>query len=372
MTDSTSVKRVGIRTGGGDCPGLNAVIRAVTKAAITSHDLEIFGIEDGYLGLIEDRIRPLGFDDVSNILDLGGTILGSSNKADPARYCVGCTVDGSLIFEDVTDRVVEHARAHELDLLVCIGGDGTMSGSWPLIERGIRIVGVPKTIDNDLMHTEITFGFDTAVATATEALDRIRTTAASHHRVMLVEMMGRNAGWLTLHAAAASGADIVLIPEIEYDLEAICARCVERSEHHKAYTIIAVSEGAKPIGGKVVVDQVVHDSPDPVRLGGVSEVLCEQIAKRTNLECRATILGHVQRGGRPTAHDRVLGTRFGHHAIKMILAGTFNHMAAMQAGELTSVPISEVAGRQRLVSLDDPLVAALRATGVSFGEAKTG
>lgn len=372
MTNAASVKRIGILTGGGDCPGLNAVIRAVTKAAIASGDLEVFGIEDGYLGLIEDRIRPLGFDDVSNILDLGGTILGSSNKADPERYCVGCRVDGSLIFEDVTDRVVQHARAHELDLLVCIGGDGTMSGSWPLIQRGIRIVGVPKTIDNDLMHTEITFGFDTAVATATEALDRIRTTAASHHRVMLVEMMGRNAGWLTLNAAAASGADIVLIPEIEYDLEAICARCVERSEHHKAYTIIAVSEGAKPLGGKVVVDRVVHDSPDPVRLGGVSEVLCDQIAKRTHLECRATILGHVQRGGRPTAHDRVLGTRFGYHAIKMIRAGTFNHMAAMQAGKLTSVPISEVTGRQRLVPLDDPLVAALRATGVSFGEAKTG
>ena len=368
MTSSTPVKRVGILTGGGDCPGLNAVIRAVTKAAITSHDLEIFGIEDGYLGLIEDRIHPLGFDDVSNILDLGGTILGSSNKADPARYCVGCGPDGSLIFEDVTDRVIKHTHDHRLDLLVCIGGDGTMSGAWPLIQRGLRIVGVPKTIDNDLMHTEITFGFDTAVATATDALDRIRTTAASHHRVMLVEMMGRNAGWLTLNAAAASGADIVLIPEIEYDLEAVCARCVERSEHHKAYTIVAVSEGAKPKGGTVVVDQVVHESPDPVRLGGVSEVLCEQIAKRTHLECRATILGHVQRGGRPSAHDRVLGTRFGHYAIKMILAGTFNHMAAMQAGELTSVPISEVADRQRLVPVDDPLVAALRATGVSFGE----
>lgn len=243
-----------------------------------------------------------------------------------------------------------------------------MSGSWPLIQRGLKIIGVPKTIDNDLMHTDVTFGFDTAVAIATDALDRIRTTAASHHRVMLVEMMGRNAGWLTLHAAAASGADIVLIPEIEYDLDAICARCVERSEHHKAYTIVAVSEGAKPKGGSVVVDQVVDDSPDPVRLGGVSEVLCREITKRTKLECRATILGHVQRGGRPSAHDRILGTRFGHHAIKMILAGTYNHMAAMQAGELTSVPISEVAGRQRLIPANDPLVAALRATGVSFGE----
>lgn len=368
MNSSTPVKRIGILTGGGDCPGLNAVIRAVTKAAICSHDLEIFGIEDGYLGLIEDRIRPLGMDDVSNILDLGGTILGTSNKADPTRYCVGSNKDGSLIFEDVTDRVIKHAHDHRLDLLVCIGGDGTMTGAYPLIQRGLKIVGVPKTIDNDLMHTEITFGFNTAVNTATEALDRIRTTAASHHRVMIVEMMGRNAGWLTLNAAAASGADIVLIPEIEFDLEAVCSRCVERSKRQKAYTIIAVSEGAKPIGGSVVVDQVIEDSPDPVRLGGVSEVLCEQITKRTKLECRATILGHVQRGGRPNAFDRVLGTRFGHFTIKMILAGTFNHMAAMQGGELTSVPISEVADRQRLVPSDDPLVEALKATGVSFGE----
>lgn len=368
MNRNSKVRRIGVLTGGGDCPGLNAVIRAVTKAAIADHGLEVLGVEDGYLGLIENRIRLLAFGDVSNILDRGGTILGTSNKADPLRYCVGKDAEGRPVFEDVTERVIDHLHEHELDTLVCIGGDGTMSGASRLIERGVRIVGVPKTIDNDLAHTEVTFGFDTAVSTATEAFDRIRTTASSHHRVMLVETMGRNAGWIALYAGAASGADIILIPEIGFQLDRVCARCVERGRSGKAYTLIAVSEGAKPAGGRVVVDRVVHESPDPVRLGGVSEVLCEQIAERTHLECRATILGHVQRGGKPTAHDRVLATQFGHRAVEMIVRGEFNRMVAMQRGRLTSVPIAEVADRQRLIPPDHPVIAACRATGVSFGE----
>ena len=368
MSVDGAVQRIGVLTGGGDCPGLNAVIRAVTKSAISEHDLKVFGIEDGFLGLIEDRVHPLTFADVSNILDRGGTILGTTNRANPAKFCVGHDADGTPIFEDVTDRVIRTVKNHDLDALVCIGGDGTMSGSLRLAERGVRMVGVPKTIDNDLMHTEITFGFDTAVSTASEALDRIRTTAASHHRVMLLEMMGRNAGWITLHAGAASGADLILIPEIEFDLERICWRCLERGREGKAYTLIAISEGAKPIGGEVVVDRVVHESVDPVRLGGVAEVLCEQIAERTHLECRATILGHVQRGGKPSAFDRVLATQLGHRAVEMLIAGQFNQMVAIQGGRLTAVPIADVADQQRLVPLDHPLVAACRATGVSFGD----
>jgi len=363
-----NMKRIGVMTGGGDCPGLNAVIRAVVKTAINVHDVEVLGIEDGFLGLIENRIHRLTFNDVSNILDRGGTILGTSNKADPARYCTGRAADGTLIFEDVSERAMDHFRAAGLDALVCIGGDGTMSGVSHLLQHGLRVVGVPKTIDNDLMHTDVTFGFDTAVSTASEALDRIRTTAASHHRVMIVEMMGRNAGWITLHAGAASGADIILIPEIGYNLDRICARCVERSGEGKAYTLVAISEGAKPAGGKVVVDRVVHESPDPVRLGGVSEVLCEQISEQTGLECRDTILGHVQRGGTPTAADRVLATRFGYHAVDILFRGEHNRMVAMQNGQMTSVPVAEVADRQRLVPLDHPLVLACRATGVTFGD----
>ena len=263
---------------------------------------------------------------------------------------------------------MEHVRAKELDAIVCIGGDGTMTGATKLAEHGLRFIGAPKTIDNDLMHTEVTFGFHTAVDTATDALDRIRTTAASHHRVMLVELMGRNAGWLTLYAGTASGADIILIPEIPYSVDAVAEECLARSRKGKAYTIIAVSEGAAPIGGKVVVDRVVRDSPDPVRLGGVSEVLCEQIAERTRLECRATILGHVQRGGSPSAYDRVLGTLFGHHAVDLLMAGQYNRLVVMRNARLSDVALAEVAGKQRTVPPDHPLVQASRAVGTSFGD----
>lgn len=368
MSNSSKVKRVGVMTGGGDCPGLNAVIRAVTKSAILDHQLEVYGIEDGFLGLIENRLKPLSFMDVSNILDRGGTILGTSNKADPSNFCVSHDDQGAPIFADVTDRVVASLKENAIDAIICIGGDGTMSGASRLTPHGVRVIGVPKTIDNDLMHTHVTFGFDTAVSVATDALDRLRTTAASHNRVMLLETMGRNAGWIALHAGAAAGADLILIPEIGFNLDVLCERCIERSKHGKAYTLVAVSEGAKPKGGEVVVDRVVHESPDPIRLGGVSEVLCNQIAERTKIECRATILGHVQRGGTPTARDRVLATQFGHYAVELLVSGASNQMVAIQKGQLTHVPIADVADRQRLVPVDDPLVRACRATGVCFGD----
>ena len=362
------VKRIGILTGGGDCPGLNAVIRAVTKSAMFQHNLAVVGIEDGYLGLIENRCRELKREDVSNILTLGGTILGSSNKADPERFATGKDADGKPIFENVTERVVATARKHGLDGLVCIGGDGTMSGAINLIEHGLRCVGVPKTIDNDVMHCEMTFGFQTAVEVASDALDRIHTTASSHHRIMLVEMMGRNAGWLTLYAGVASGADIILIPEIPYRLRKIAETCHERSKHGKRFTIIAISEGATHVGGQVVVDQVVHESPDPIRLGGVSAVLSDEIAMETGLEARATILGHVQRGGTPCPQDRVLGTLFGYAAMNLVVAGRWNELVVMQGNRLTSVPLAEVANRQRLVPPDHPIIQAARAVGVTFGD----
>ena len=367
MSEGRAINRIGVLTGGGDCPGLNAVIRAVTKTAIIEHGLEVIGVADGFRGLILNHMRPLDFEDVSNILDRGGTILGTSNKDDPARFAVGTDAAGNPVFEDVSDRVLEHIRARAIDALVCIGGDGTMTGAARLMKRGLPIVGVPKTIDNDLMHCDATFGFDTAVATATQAIDRIRTTAASHHRVMLVEMMGRNAGWLTLHAGVAGGADLVLIPEIPYDIDEVCRVCMSRSEKGRAYTLVAVSEGAKPIGGTVVVDRVVRESPDPIRLGGVSEVLADQIAHRTGLECRATVLGHVQRGGTPSAHDRVLATRFGHEAIGLVMSGSFGQMVTLSRGVVSSVAIADVSGRQRLVPPDHPLIQVSRAIGVSFG-----
>lgn len=361
------VKRIGVLTGGGDCPGLNAVIRVVTKAAINHLGLEVFGIADGYLGLIENRVRRLTNDAVSNILTQGGTILGTSNKANPKRYAVGKDAQGKLIFEDVRDTVLQHINAHGLDLLVCIGGDGTMSGAADLMERGVRCIGVPKTIDNDLMHTDLTFGFSTAVQIATEALDRIHTTASSHHRVMLVELMGRNAGWLTLHAGLASGADVILIPEIPYRLDAVCEAIEERAKRGRTFTIIAVAEGASPAGGGQVVGKVVHDSPDPIRLGGISAVLSEQIAAATHRETRATILGHVQRGGTPVAFDRVLATQFGFHAVELIAQERWDHMVTFNEGRVSSVPITEVAHQQRTIPLSSPMLAMAHAVGTNLG-----
>ena len=365
---SASIKRVGILTGGGDCPGLNAVIRAVAKTAMFDYGWEVFGIEDGFLGLIENRIRPLGVPQVSNILTRGGTILGTSNKADPKRFAVGEDADGRPVFEDVRDRAMAHVREHRLDAVVVIGGDGTMTCAHQMVSLGLRCVGVPKTIDNDLMHTHVTFGFQTAVETATEALDRLHDTAASHHRIMVAELMGRNAGWLTLHAGLASGSDVILIPEIPYDLDKVCNVCTERMTRHKAFTIVAVSEGARPLGGDQVVDRTLVDSPEQIRLGGIAQVLHRQLEERTGIEARATILGHIQRGGTPCAADRVLATRFGHAAAGLLAAGEFGQLVVVQHGQLTHVPISEVADQQRLVTPDDPLVAAARSVGTCFGD----
>lgn len=368
MANNKQIHRIGVLTGGGDCPGLNAVIRVVTKAAINKLGIEVIGIEDGFLGLIRNRMRPLRTEDVSNILTVGGTILGTSNKANPAHFAVGTDPEGKPIFEDVTKRVLEHVQEWHLDVLICIGGDGTMSGAANLIAHGIPCIGVPKTIDNDLLHTDITFGFATAVETATECLDRIHSTASSHHRVMIVELMGRNAGWLTMHAGIAAGADVILIPEIPYDLDSVCRTCMQRSKHGKRFTLIAVSEGARPKGGKQVVNKVVHDSPDPIRLGGVSTVLAEEISAQTHLETRATILGHVQRGGTPIAYDRVLATQFGHKAIQMVAMREWNRLVVMKSGQTDMVEITDVANKQRLVGIDDPVVGMARAVGTCLGD----
>ena len=361
-----NLKRIGVLTGGGDCPGLNAVIRAVAKTAMNEHKLEVFGIEDGYLGLIQNRMRLLQWNDVSNILTQGGTILGTSNQANPQRFAI--ERGGKTEWVNVTDRVVDHVRANELDAIVCIGGDGTMTGAANLIDNGINCIGVPKTIDNDLEGCERTFGFDTAVHTAAECFDKIHTTAMSHHRVMVVEVMGRNAGWLALHTGVASGADVILIPEIPYDLEAIAEVLRRRSKSGKRFSIVCVSEGAKPKGGDVVVQRRVETSPDPVRLGGVANKLVADIEERTKLDVRATILGHIQRGGSPTPADRVLATQFGYHALQILMAGAQGQLVVQQSGQLAEVPIQSVAGKQRKVTPDDPLVRTARAVGTSFGD----
>ena len=364
---SGSIRRIGVLTGGGDCPGLNAVIRAVAKTAMHQHGLEVFGIEDGFLGLIQNRIRPLTNADVSNILTVGGTILGSSNKCDPTRYSVR-TDGGNPESRDVTDRCLEHIAHHQLDAIVVIGGDGTMSGAVNFVNHGVLCVGVPKTIDNDLEGTDVTFGFATARYVATTALDRVHTTAASHHRAIVVEVMGRNAGWIALHAGVASGSDIILVPEIQFDIEKVCAMVEERSRHDKRFTILCVSEGSRAVGGAQVVDRRDPTSPDPIRLGGVGKVVADDVERRTGIETRCTVLGHVQRGGAPVPEDRVLATEFGHAAVTALMEGKANRLIVMKGGTVGDVELATAAGKQRLIQPDDLLVRAARAVGTSFGD----
>ncbi len=295
----SGVKRIGVLTGGGDCPGLNAVIRAVTKDALF-HGMEVIGIEDGFAGLIEDRVHPLDRKAVGNILTRGGTILGSSNKANPQKYAVGTDDEGKPVYRDMVDVCMTTLELHRIEALVVIGGDGTMSAAKPFADRGINCIGVPKTIDNDLVGTDLTFGFSTAVANATDALDKVHTTAASHHRAIVVEVMGRNAGWLALHSGIASGSDVILLPEIPFDIEDVCHTVETRAQRKHGFTIVCCSEGAKPKGGKQIVDRVIESSPDPVRLGGVGKFVADQIEEKTGIESRAVVLGHVQRGGCPS------------------------------------------------------------------------
>ncbi len=349
--------RVGVLTGGGDCPGLNAVIRAVTKSLIHHGRCEVLGIADGFEGLMGEapRTRPLGWEQVSGILHMGGTMLGTSNSANPLK-------DAATLAQ-----VGANVHALGLDVVVAIGGDGTMSIAHGLGQQlGLACVGVPKTIDNDIALCERSFGFDTAVATVTEALRRIESTAYSHHRVMIVETMGRHAGWLALESGIAGAADVILLPEIDYDLQAIIERCRER-EQRQRYTIICIGEGAKERGGALTVRERIAHSPDPVRLGGVGHVLREQLQPHLASEVRATVLGHVQRGGDPTPFDRVLATRFGHHAARLVTEGQFGRMATLQGGQIGSVPIAEVANTQRKVPLEHELIAIARDIGVCLG-----
>jgi ATP-dependent phosphofructokinase / diphosphate-dependent phosphofructokinase len=358
--------RIAILTGGGDCPGINAVIRAVAKKAILGYGLEVIGIEDGYDGIIRNRHRKLKFGDVSGIITQGGTILGTSNKANPYRYAVN--TNGKLTFEDASGASIENIRKMEIDCLVCIGGDGTLSIANQLYKDGIPIVGVPKTIDNDLRGTDITFGFDSAVSVATEGIDRLHSTAQSHHRVMIVEVMGRNAGWIALHAGVAGGGDIILIPEIPYDMEVVTEKVKERSRTGKRFSIIVVSEGAKSRGGEAVVQRIVKESTDPIRYGGVGFMLGNKIEEATEIETRTVVLGHLQRGGVPTPYDRVLATRLGARAVDMIENQVFGYMVGMKSNSLVEVPLEEVARGQRTVPPDDELIQSARSIGTCLGD----
>jgi len=361
-----SNKRIAILSGGGDCPGTNAAIRAITKKAILEDGLEVIGIMDGFDGMIHNRFRTLHYDDVSGILTQGGTILGTSNIANP--YKLSVKQGQKIEFEDASPTVIANIRKMNIDCLVCIGGDGTLDIANRFFHDGIPLVGVPKTIDNDLMGTDITFGFDTAVTISTEGIDRLHSTAQSHHRVMIVEVMGRNAGWIALYSGVAGGADIILIPEIPYDLDVIVERVKERNRKGKRFSIIVVAEGAKPKGGDVVVQRVVKEASDPVRLGGVGFVLGAEIEDITGIETRTVVMGHLQRGGTPTPFDRILATRLGTKAVEMIERKCFGYMAAAKGSSIIEVPLADVAKGLRTVQLNDPLVQSARSISTCFGD----
>jgi 6-phosphofructokinase 1 len=358
--------RIAILTGGGDAPGINAVIRAVAKKAILECGMEVIGIEDGFEGLIHRRWRELHYHDVSGILTVGGTILGASKNANPYQYAVASS--GRTVFKDVSGQAVRNAKRLGIEALVCIGGDGTQGIAHRLMKDGVPVVGVPKTIDNDLRGTDLTFGFDTAVAIATEAIDRLHSTAQSHDRVMIIEVMGHRAGWIALYAGVAGGGDIILIPEIPYGVGAIAAKVKERRKRGRRFSIVVVAEGARAEGGDVVVKRLVEKSADPVRLGGVGFVLQEQLEKATGSETRTVVLGHLQRGGSPTAADRVLATRLGSRAVDLVVNRDFGQMVAVKGSRLTAVPLRVAAEGPRTVPLKHPLIAAARSIGTSFGD----
>ena len=364
------VRAVGVLTGGGDCPGLNAVIRSVTKTLIYDHGVTVYGILDGYAGLVEGRCRKLSAADVSGILTRGGTILGSSNKANPFAYYPPHQVGrGHAAPRDMSAECKKTCRKLDLDALVCIGGDGTMAIAGQLIDRHrLRIIGVPKTIDNDLPSTDFTFGFLTAVQVATEAIDRLHSTASSHHRVMIAEVMGRYAGWIALYAGVATGADVILIPELPYQLDKVADYVTQRDHIGKKASIICVAEGARPKGGQMTVARVVEDSPDPVRLGGIGHKLAHEIEDFTGIECRATVLGYVQRGGTPCARDRTLATKFGYRAAELIMARRFGRLVVQRGRRIGDVEIHRIAGRIKKVPRRHQLVLAARAVGTSFGD----
>ncbi len=359
------MKRIGILTGGGDAPGLNAVIRAAVKTAINMYDCEVFGIRNGYDGFLElDGIVPLGMEEVRGILPRGGTILGAANRGNP--YARKVMRDGVEITIDVSEEIVKGIKKLKLEALIVLGGDGTLHIAHELALKGVPIIGVPKTIDNDIGGTEITFGFDTALNIATEAIDRLHTTAESHHRAMVLELMGRDAGFIALQAGICGGADVILIPEIPFKFESIMAKIRERAEKGRKFSILAVSEGAKSQDGVQVFSREGDDIYVP-RLGGIGQVVGEYIEKQ-GFESRVTVLGHLQRGGTPTAFDRSLATRFGAAAVRLAARGGFDRMVALQSGRVTDISLVDATAIPKRVKLEDDSVITARNVGISFGD----
>lgn len=359
------INKIGIITGGGDCPGLNAVIRGVTKPA-QDYGLNVFGILDGFEGLVEGKAKELNNQDVSGILAIGGTILGSSNKGDPFHWPV--EKDGKIEIIDKSQDALKNYFAWGLDAVIAIGGDGTMHICNKLSKMGMNVIGVPKTIDNDLDATDMTFGHYSAVYVVSMALDRLHTTASSHHRVMVVEVMGRYAGWIALNGGLSGGADLILIPEIPFSWDKIYQKIHERQLMGKRFSLVCVAEGAKPIDGEIVIKGTDKKRTDPVQLGGIGELVARNIEKNTQRETRVTVLGHLQRGGSPTPFDRILATKFGAFAIELAAEKKFGRMVALKGNEVKNVKIEEAIGKQKLVQPNNQAVQTAKAIGISFGE----
>ncbi len=358
-------KRVGILTGGGDCPGLNAVIRAVVLVAVGEYGWEVFGVEDGFDGLLNDRIRPLDLDDVRGILTHGGTILGTTNRGNPFAWPV--VRDGREEVIDASRTVLERLDVLQLDAMLVIGGDGTLRIADALHQMGAPVVGIPKTIDNDIAATDVTFGFDTARVTATEAIDKLHTTAESHHRVMVVETMGRNAGWIALESGIAGGANSVLIPEIPFRIDEVGQVIEERAARGRRFSIVVVAEGAAPVGGAQVYREAGAPGKLP-RLGGIGQQVTDALGDMTKREARCTVLGHLQRGGSPTPFDRLLATRFGARAVECVVDGKLGCMVALHGPSVVAVPLGEAIAEPKRVSPDGELARCARELGISLGE----
>ncbi len=357
--------RIGVLSGGGDAPGLNAVIRAVTKTAIFKYGWEVTGVIDGFEGLLSPtKTRQLTSWNTRGILFIGGTILGTTNRGNPFAHKT--MVNGREIVEDMSSVVLGNIQELGLDCLVVIGGDGSLKIGYGLHKLGVPVIGVPKTIDNDLSATHVTFGFQTAVDTATEALDKLHTTAESHQRVIVLELMGRYAGWIALEAGIAGSADVILIPEIPFTWEKVAEKLLERKRAGSKSSIVVVAEGAKPVGGEMAVREKAADGY-VLRLGGMGEMVGKEINKRTGYDVRVTVLGHLQRGGSPCPFDRLLATRYGAAAVELIAQKKYGEMVSYQPPDISAVPLEQAIDQLRLVDPDGDLVAMAEGIGVSFG-----
>ncbi len=359
------ISRIGVLTGGGDAPGLNAVIRAVTRTAIRQEGWEVLGVRYGFEGLLddeEDNVISLGWMTVSGLLPRGGTILGAASHSNE-RLFEKNEQGLPVVSEWAKQRVRERLDELGIDALVIIGGDGTMTMGQQFFEAGVPLVGVPKTIDNDLPATEFTFGFDSALDEATDALDRLHTTAESHNRVIVLEVMGRNSGWIALHAGVAGSADVILIPEIPFTISEICEKIQDRQARGRKFSIVVVAEGARPRDG----EQMYIEYQGERSLGGIGHWVAQQVSDQCGAVTRTVVLGHLQRGGSPSAFDRILATQFGASAVRLIAKGKFGYLTTLQCGDITSIPITEAVGEQKKVPVDGKLVQTARGLGISFG-----